>query len=344
MKSSPTVACRRCTLAASHPLAHLDEEGICRPCRMAEEEDERRSEAAARELETVLREARGQGEIDAVVACSGGKDSSYTLLQLARRTGLRLAAATVDNGFLCEHALENARRVSEAAGARHLVLRPPREHMIRLFREGLTGRPPVETRQGRASAVCNTCMRVVKLLCVSEGLRRGAALLVWGWSPGQAPRHSALYRPPEAMLEQMVEGPRRALLAQLGEDARPWLPQEGLATVENRPRFVHPLAFWDYDEARMREELTAVGWTEPEDVDAHSTNCRLNALGNHVHQHRHGYHPYALEIAGLVRQRWLTPEEARRRLELPPPDGLVLEVARELELDPQRREELGLSN
>lgn len=341
---SPFEECRRCTLPSHHPLAHVDEEGVCRPCRLAEQEDAARAEASAHELETVLREARGDGEDDAVVACSGGKDSSFTLLQLARRTDLRLVAVTVDNGFLSDHALENAARAAEAAAARHVVLRPPREHMVRLFRDGISGRPPVETRQGRASAVCNTCMRVVKLLCVAEGLSRGAALLVWGWSPGQAPRHSALYRPPRRMLEQMVDHSRREILARLGEGAQSWLPPEGLVDAGAGPRFVHPLAFWDYDEKHMRGELRRIGWIEPEDVDAHSTNCRLNALGNHVHQCRHGYHPYALEIAGLVRHHWLTPAEAHRRLDQPPPEGLVAEVARELELTDELRVELGLSD
>lgn len=333
--------CTRCTLPSVHPLAHVDDEGVCRPCRLAQDESVDAATADS-DLDALLRETRAEGEIDAVVATSGGKDSCYTLLELARRTNLRLLAVTVDNGFLSRSAIANAHLAAEAADAIHVVLRPPPEHMRRLFREGIQSKAPVETRQGRASAVCNTCMRVVKLLCVSEALRRRAALLVWGWSPGQAPRHSALYHPSRPMLEQIVESSREEILKRLGEIAERWLPPAGSTREAERPRFVHPLAFWEYDEAKIREQLYAIGWSEPSDVDEHSTNCRLNALGNHIHLRRHGYHPYALEIAGLVRQGWLTPEAARQRRDMPQPQDLLDEVAAELELSQDFRKQLGL--
>ncbi|HOJ15385.1 MAG TPA: hypothetical protein PLT69_12900, partial [Deltaproteobacteria bacterium] len=31
------------------------------------------------------------------------------------------------------------------------------------------------------------------------------------------------------------------------------------------------------------------------------TNCLLNALANHLHRKRFSFHPYAWEIAGIVR-------------------------------------------
>jgi len=49
-------------------------------------------------------------------------------------------------------------------------------------------------------------------------------------------------------------------------------------------------------------------------VDANSTNCLLNSLANSVHQERHGFHPYAFEMAKLVREGYLDRRTALEKL------------------------------
>jgi hypothetical protein len=330
-----TDECRNCTLPADHPLAHLDATGTCRPCRSFERWSTNPSQhrEASEELSLLLQTTRGPDSIDAVVAVSGGKDSCWTLYELARQTSLRLHAVTIDNGFLSQSALDNARRVAEVAGATHEIFAPPVEDMRQLFRVAAETELHPETSQGRASSICNACISVIKLYCLHVAQRERAPLLAWGWSPGQAPLSSALYQPTASMLKVFVARQRDPLL-NVFPRATEWIFEPSFDINDTIPRFVHPLAIWNYNESSIIEHLLEIGWTRPHDVDVTSTNCRLNALGVAIHQRRYGYHPYAHEMAGLVRVEAMTVEESRLRqkpLEVTPE---ILAIAEELGLSP----------
>lgn len=75
------------------------------------------------------------------------------------------------------------------------------------------------------------------------------------------------------------------------------------------PQNIHPLAFFDYDEENIKNDLTTIGWKTPEDTDTNSSNCLLNALANHCHLKRHGFHPYVWEIANMVGQAVMDRDE-----------------------------------
>jgi len=314
-------------------MAHLDVEGICRPCRQHERWNhtaERKAEAAA-EMDVVLRTTRGKGDIDAVIAVSGGKDSCWTLYQLGRHTSLRLLAITVDNGYLSKFALTNAGRVADLAGARHEVFTPSKSDMQQLFRTAAVEDLYPETKQGRASGICNACISVIKLHCLHAAQRKQAPLLVWGWSPGQAQISSALYQPSAKMTQVFVERQFDPLHQVFPENPE-WIAHPHFDETDTLPRFVHPLAVWPYDEDSIVAELVALGWTKPDDVDSTSTNCRLNALGVAIHQRRYGYHPYASELSGLVRSRHMSAEESMRRQQALPLSTDVVNIALELGL------------
>lgn len=58
-------------------------------------------------------------------------------------------------------------------------------------------------------------------------------------------------------------------------------------------------------------------WIAADDTDPKSTNCLLNCYGNAVHKEQFGFHPYASELAGVVRQGALDGREAIARLSEP---------------------------
>ncbi len=325
--------CIRCTLPGVHPLAHLDANGVCRPCHHHERwapTPEQREELVT-EMRLLLNSTKGEGSIDAVVAVSGGKDSSWTLYEMARQTPLRLLAVTIDNGFLSNQALDNARRIADIAGARHEIFAPPLNDMRRLFHAAAETELHPETGQGRASSICNACIAVIKLYCLHVAQREGAPLLAWGWSPGQAPLSSALYRPTASMLDIFVSRQREPL-EKVFPGGTDWIFEPTFCEDDVTPRFVHPLALWDYDERSIVAQLEELGWQRPQDVDSTSTNCRLNGLGVALHQRRYGYHPYAYELAGLVRTGSMSKRESRQRqlpLELNPD---IMQISKELGL------------
>jgi hypothetical protein len=83
--------------------------------------------------------------------------------------------------------------------------------------------------------------------------------------------------------------------------------------VSKWPVNVHPLAFMDYDEAKILDKIKSLGWKEPADTDPNSTNCTLNALANYLHRNKFNFHPYAWEIAGIVRAGSMKREDGIRK-------------------------------
>ncbi len=335
--------CPRCSLSAAHPLARLDEDGICAFCRRTEPVARRtiRRRDLLRRMEVLFAGVRERGGTRVLLAYSGGKDSAWTLVQLRERFGVRVRALTVDNGFLSELALRNAAHLASQVGAEHLVVRPPQPRLQRLFARSLQPGVFSATALARASAICNACICMVKSICLREALAHQMDVLVWGWSPGQVPLTSALLQPPPRFLQQLIDHLRIPLVSALGE-APDWFADPACLNGERNFHLVSPLAVLPYDESAIVQDLQRRGWQRPSDVDPNSTNCRLNLLATHAHKVQYGFHPYALELAALVREGRLPAEEAQRRCESAPDLRRLEDLARELDLDAITRRDLQL--
>ena len=310
--------CTRCILPETFPGIQFDEEGVCQYCRR-QPSPERRAAQKARlraRFEELVAQVRTQPGYHCLVAWSGGKDSTYTLWLLKEQFGLHPLAFTFDNGFVSPAARKNMRVVAENLGVDHIVVKPRfdllRETFVAATRPG--SYPPRALE--RASGICNACMSLAKGIGLRLALERGIPLLVYGWSPGQAPLASALFRTNPSMLQAFL----RTALAPLEQVAdgqlRLYFPDEHLLeAAETFPYNVSPLAFLEYDEAAAIKQIGMLGWQRPEDTDPNSTNCLLNSLANQIHLEQMGYHPYVMELAALVREGMMSREEALARLE-----------------------------
>jgi hypothetical protein len=98
------------------------------------------------------------------------------------------------------------------------------------------------------------------------------------------------------------------------------------------PYNVSPLAFLEYDEDRIFKNMQDLGWKRPGETDPNSTNCLLNGFANLVHKERFGFHPYALELANLVREGYLDRQEALDRINTPEDLDTANRVRRKLGL------------
>jgi hypothetical protein len=94
-----------------------------------------------------------------------------------------------------------------------------------------------------------------------------------------------------------------------------FLTKEHFAQSELFPWNIHPLAFLEYDEDKILARIAELGWERPDDTDPNSSNCTLNAFANQIHRTRYRFHPYAWEIANMVRSGILSREEGISRIE-----------------------------
>jgi hypothetical protein len=312
--------CQRCILPETFPGIKFDAQGICNHCRREEPALEKAGEKKTQyreKLDKLIGSVKGKAPAyDAILAYSGGKDSSYTLKLLRDHYDLRLLALTFDNHFISPRSLENIKRVCDATGTDHAAVRPPWPTMKKMF--SLTATKdifPVATLL-RASAICTACIGLVKSLVLKTALEMGIPLVAFGWSPGQAPIQSAIMKTNPGLTRQNQVAWTKFFPEEISRDIkRHFIPESYYVLYHDRfPYNVHPLAFFDYEEEQIKHQLEGVGWQAPADTDTNSTNCLLNALANQCHLQRHHFHPYVFEIANMVRQRVMDRDEGIQKI------------------------------
>jgi tRNA(Ile)-lysidine synthase TilS/MesJ len=325
--------CTKCILPETFPGIKFDENGVCGHCRDFQGIDalnEQKKEYEQKFLD-IVEHARARGSYDCMIAYSGGKDSTYTLKVLKERYDLRILAFTIDNGFISDRAFKNMCSVCENLGVDHLVFRPRFDLMKNIFLKASEHDIYSKKTLERASTICTSCIGIVKFVTLKTALEKNIPLIAYGWSPGQAPVNSSVMKVNPQLIratQSVTQGPLSKLVGS-GVDAY-FLTEEHFAMAERFPHNVHPLAFLDYNEEMIKEQIRQIGWEEPVDTDSNSTNCLLNAYANDIHIKRFGFHPYVWEIANMVRTGVMDREEGYDKIYGEQPGGLLDEAHRRL--------------
>lgn len=313
---SPRV-CANCVLPETFPRIRFDKEGVCNYCHdwRGKASREKKTADYRREFDSLVSEYRGKSSYDALMCYSGGKDSTYTLSVLKETYDLHVLAVTFDNGFVSNQASQNIHNVVEILGVDHIFFKPSFPVLAKIFRTCATEDIfPPKTLE-RASTICTSCMAIVKSTALRLALEKDIPFVAFGWSPGQAPITSSIMRNNPDMVRLMQRTLFDPLYKVAGDDIRPYFLEEKHFTGDYRfPYNVHPLAFLDYSEDDIYRYISRFGWKAPEDVDANSTNCLLNSFANVVHVGRFGFHPYASELASLVREGYMDRSSALEKL------------------------------
>ncbi len=288
-----------------------------------------------KKLDELVSDTRGKAPAyDAIMAYSGGKDSSYTLKLLKERYGLRIIALTLDNHFVSPTAWDNIRTVVDHLGVDQMTFRPSWPLMKTLF--CTTARKDIFSPATllRASAICTACIGIVKSLVLKTALEMSSPLVAFGWSPGQAPIQSAVMKTNPSQIRQNQKALRASFPSEIVSGMSAYMIPDGYyqSRENDFPYNVHPLAFFDYDEERIEAELGAVGWRPPTNTDTNSTNCLLNAFANQCHLERHKFHPYAWEIANMVRQGVMSRADGIAKIYAPQDPSMVDYARRKLGL------------
>jgi tRNA(Ile)-lysidine synthase TilS/MesJ len=312
--------CSSCVLPGTFPGISFDQNGVCNFCRefKGKERLEKEKEKYRQRFDELLSKFKGSSPYDALVAYSGGKDSTYTLSILKEKYDLKVLALTFDNGFLSEQALRNIRMVVESLGVDHIFFKPDFKLLKKIFftgtREDIFSRKTLD----RASTICTSCMGIVKFTTLKLALEKKIPFITYGWSPGQAPLSASIFKNNPSMLKRMQEAVKEPLFKIAGERINPYFLEEiDFQQKEFFPYNISPLAFLEYEEEKIYKKIKELGWNMPVDTDSNSTNCLLNSFANRVHKQRFGFHPYVFELAKLVREGYLDRDEALKRLNAP---------------------------
>ncbi len=325
--------CKKCVLNERFIGIRFDDDGICNFCRSAKSPDQQHSIRGKYEarFQKLIEEHKGKGSYDALVAYSGGKDSTYTLHLLQERYDLRLLAYSFDNWFQSDRAKLNIRAVLSNINVDHLTVTPSFESIKKIVLASMSKDMYSTKAMTRASSICTSCISLIRFIGFRLTIEQEIPFLIFGMSPGQAPMATAVVKTNPQMIRTMQETLLRPLFDRLGDIIKPFfLEQRHFDKVEDFPYSINPLAFVDYDEDVIYETADKYGWKKPDDTDANSTNCLLNALANQVHLDQLGVNPYAYEIAELVRIGCMTREQGLARLAEPFPAEQIAAVKKQL--------------
>jgi len=309
--------CTKCVLPETFPGIRFNEEGICNFCLEFKgiEHLQGKKDEYKQKFEALLRDYKGQGSFDALMCFSGGKDSTYTLTVLKEQYDLNILTMTFDNSFLSEQTIKNIRIVTENIGVDHIFLKPRFDVLKNIINECARNNiyPPKTIE--RASTICTSCMGIVKFSALRTALEKNIPFITFGWSPGQAPITSSIMKNNPQMIKMMQKAIFEPLYNIVGDKIKPYfLEEKHFNGSYNFPYNISPLAFLEYNEEKIFQKITQLGWKAPQDTDANSTNCLLNSFANSVHKEQFNFHPYAFEQAKLVREGYTSRDIALEKL------------------------------
>ncbi len=327
--------CKKCILDERYPGIQFDEDGTCKFCRSIKKvsDQDKLKEKNERKFNDLIQKYKGSSCYDCLVAYSGGKDSTFTLHLIQKKYNLNILALSFDNWFQSESAHRNIRNVIMNMDVDHFMVKPRFETFKKMMQAclspGFYGAKSLE----RASAICTTCLSLIRFVSFKIAIEKSIPFVVFGLSPGQAPIATSVFRSNPGMIKKMQNAIFQPLYEHVGEEIKPYFLEEPHFKEKDKfPYSINPLAFSDYDEESIYDIAESYGWAKPDDTDANSTNCLLNGLANEIHIQQHGFHPYAFEISGLIREGCMTRDEGFQRLAADPDPKIIEYVKERLEI------------
>jgi tRNA(Ile)-lysidine synthase TilS/MesJ len=309
--------CKICVLPDTFPGIRFNTEGICNYCQSfkGKKNLEDKKQKFRQKFEALIAENKGRSSYDALMCYSGGKDSTYVLALLKQEYGMDTLPVTYDNGFLPAQTITNIQTVTDKLGLDHTLFKPRWDMLRKIFATcAVENIYPAQTLT-RASTICTSCMAIVKFHALRTAIEKDIPFIVFGWSPGQIPVASSIMKNNPQMIKTMQKSTFDPLYEIVGDKIRPYfLEDKHFSEGYNFPHNISPLAFLDYDEEKILAKMKSLGWKRPEHIDANSTNCLLNSFANVVHKKAHGFHPYAFEMAKLVREGYMEREVALEKI------------------------------
>jgi len=310
--------CKRCILSENFPKIKFDDHGVCNFCNdeLLHLTGSDQIEDARIEINKLFDEARGRSEYDAIVCYSGGKDSTYTLKLAVEKYKLKVLSFTLDNGFISPLAFKNIEKVVSKLGVDQITYRPSYKFMTGLFRFSSLETIYNPKTLIRISANCNSCISIVNITALKYTHEKEIPFILAGFTLGQIPSNTIYYKNNYEFFRESRKPILDKFKAELGDDVAKYMEISDslLKRSSSTPHNINLLTLENITENEIIEQILPLGWVKPNDVDGCSTNCMINAFNNYVHEKKHGYSPYELELSHLIRKKLISREEALEKL------------------------------
>jgi tRNA(Ile)-lysidine synthase TilS/MesJ len=327
--------CCKCVLGSNYPGIRFNGEGVCNYCErdVPSDNDPNSKKEIEEKFQEIIKKVKNKQTYDCLLAYSGGKDSTYALDLLKNRYGLNVLAVSFDNWYQSKWAQENIKNVIRNVKVDHITLRPQYDIFNKLIHLSVNNDLYSPKSLERTSAICNTCISLIRYSCIRITIEKGIPLLVFALSPGQAPLKTSIFKMNPNMVRGMQEVVFQPFFNYIGQKIQAYfLEERQFLNGHPFPYSINLLAFQYYEEKEILERIKVLGWQRPDDTDQNSTNCLLNAFANRHHYKKYGYHPYAYEISNLVRRGLMSREDGLLKLANEGDEKVINMVQRRLEM------------
>ncbi len=301
-----------CVLPEVYPDISFDEEGVCNYCRECRPVEYLGEEALWVELGKYREAGR---EFDCLVPISGGRDSTFVLTEVARKSDLRVAAFHYENGFQVPEARENVERAAEVLGVPLFVTRSRFNAHARCVRDNIEHFAHVDPLEV-AGRLCYGCSRGYQGAAYQTAKRHAIPLVVFGSSAVEESRYKKLvfasYGSTAAKKFNFLVRKPAFLLHYLL-----LLSQFPLVEQKKDLSWVNFFEYVPWNEQRILNTIESeVGWrSHPDLTSTWRFDCLAHSALEHLTESLLGFGEKEEFYSVLIRDGQLTREEALHRLQ-----------------------------
>lgn len=305
-RQTKKVVCNSCLLDNYSTTIGLD--GICDVCRNYEKNAEqiRTVFGSLDDFRKLMEKAitSKSSKYDCMLLYSGGKDSTYVLIQLIEM-GYKVLAYTFDNGYLSEQTFNNINKITKALSVESVIETFPK--MDDVFSESIQ----------KYHTVCDGCYKVLVTLSTKYAMKHGITAIVTGLDRGQIIETKL-----KGLLKQGIISNIEQYLFEQRKVYHYWNNDFDLIQdIPGNSKEMDKISFLDYffyddiNETKVLEQLKQSGiWKRSYDTGLCSTNCRMNDVGIFAFYKAKGYHNYAAPLSWEIRLKQITREEGLAKI------------------------------
>lgn len=333
----------------------IEESGLCNLCQQYQKEKPeflQLREIAKRNVQKIFKNAKGE-EYDALVALSGGKDSTTALILAKEKYKLKVLSFTIDHGFKHKECKENIENIVNELGVEHITFKIPKKLTQKVFSLSIKVGDP-----------CAICQRLINPPIMAKiQLKHNIKVRILGIDLAQT--YHQYYKPLKYWKNLLgIENPfiysikqadpkiyekrSKQYMQELLNDIKPqhqteikqelqkimnriqkyWLKEKEIEEFTKNNTTIHLKAIEIPNRNMQKTILKKYGFKFPEISEASATDCKISALAHNIHTEKLEKTLLSQEIrVGLI-----TKQRALEKLHKNPNIHVLKQILKELNI------------
>jgi len=333
----------------------IEESGLCNLCQQYQKEKPdflQLREIAKRDIQKIFKDTKGE-EYDALVALSGGKDSTTALILAKEKYKLKVLSFTIDHGFKHKECKENIENIVNELGVEHITFKIPKKLTQKVFSLSIKVGDP-----------CSICQRLINPPIMAKiQLKHNIKVRILGIDLAQT--YHQYYKPLKYWKNFLgIENPfiysikqadpkiyekrSKQYMQELLNDIKPqhqteikqelqkimnriqkyWLKEKEIEEFTKNNTTIHLKAIEIPNRNMQKTILKKYGFKFPEISEASATDCKISALAHNIHTEKLEKTLLSQEIrVGLI-----TKQRALEKLHKNPNIHVLKQILKELNI------------